>query len=306
MSEANTQDPTRDVAGAENAEDAACSPGKLLRAAREQAGVHVAALAGALKIPVSKLEALESDNFSALPDAVFARALAASICRVLNLDPAPVLKMMPKNDADNFSAAGPGINATFKDSSRKTGRNSFSDYALRPVGVAVVLLLIGAVALFFIPLGSQSSATTEENTETDVRVVEPETMTPAISPPLAIADAIAAPEPLEATAGAVSTDASSTSVEPASAASEAQTAVAPAALLEFRALGESWVQVRDATKKIVFERTLAKGEVGSATGSLPLSVVVGRADATEVFVHGKPFELSSVAKENVARFEVKQ
>ena len=41
------------------------SPGKVLRAARESAGIHIAALAGALKIPVSRLEALENDDFAA-------------------------------------------------------------------------------------------------------------------------------------------------------------------------------------------------------------------------------------------------
>ena len=83
-------------------------------------------------------------------------------------------------------------------------------------------------------------------------------------------------------------------------------AAAPTELLQFQALGESWVQVRDATKNVVFERTLMKGQTASATGILPLTVVVGRADMTEVLVRGKLFELAGVAKENVARFEVKQ
>jgi cytoskeleton protein RodZ len=48
--------------------------GALLRDAREAAGLHIAALAVALKVPVAKLEALEADNFSALPDMVFVRA----------------------------------------------------------------------------------------------------------------------------------------------------------------------------------------------------------------------------------------
>ena len=37
----------------------------------------------------------------------------------------------------------------------------------------------------------------------------------------------------------------------------------------------------------------------------PLSIVVGRVDATDVEVRGQPFSLVSVAKDNVARFEVK-
>ena len=52
--------------------------GGLLREARQASGMHIAALAGALKVPVSKLEALEADNFRELPDTVFVRALASS------------------------------------------------------------------------------------------------------------------------------------------------------------------------------------------------------------------------------------
>ena len=63
------------------AESGGVTPGGLLREARQASGLHIAALAAALKVPVSKLEALESDNYEALPDAVFVRALASSVCR---------------------------------------------------------------------------------------------------------------------------------------------------------------------------------------------------------------------------------
>ncbi|HPH15047.1 MAG TPA: helix-turn-helix transcriptional regulator, partial [Burkholderiaceae bacterium] len=68
------------------------SAGALLRQAREAAGLHIAALAVSLKVPVKKLEALESDRLDLLPDAVFARALASSMCRALKIDAAPILE----------------------------------------------------------------------------------------------------------------------------------------------------------------------------------------------------------------------
>ena len=79
----------------------------------------------------------------------------------------------------------------------------------------------------------------------------------------------------------------------------------PAGVLVLRARSESWVQVRDSTGVSVLQRSLAAGESVSVAGQLPLSVVVGRADATEVLVRGKPFDLTAVSRENVARFEVK-
>ena len=52
------------------------SAGRLLREAREKQGLHIAALAAAIKVSPKKLELLESDRFDELPDATFTRALA--------------------------------------------------------------------------------------------------------------------------------------------------------------------------------------------------------------------------------------
>ena len=286
------------------------SPGKVLRAARESAGIHIAALAGALKIPVSRLEALENDDFAALPDAVFARALASSICRSLDLDPAAVLKLMPKNEVFSFAPASPSLNASFKDGSRKTGRNFLLDYAMRPMGAAVIILLLGVLVLLFVPFGNESPAIADkkvaiaiESPSSDVAVI-PEVAVVQITAPT-VSDPGAVDEVMSVSSESV-VEAGAAAYAPLAPSTPPVPAAAPTELLQFQALGESWVQVRDATKNVVFERTLMKGQTASATGILPLTVVVGRADMTEVLVRGKLFELAGVAKENVARFEVKQ
>jgi hypothetical protein len=69
--------------------------GAALRRVREAKGVHLVALASALKVPVSHLEHLEAGEFSALPDLVFAKALAASVCRHVGADPAEVMQWWP-------------------------------------------------------------------------------------------------------------------------------------------------------------------------------------------------------------------
>ena len=55
--------------GGLNDADLGPSAGALLRSAREAAGLHIAALAVSLKVPVKKLEALEQDRMDLLPDA---------------------------------------------------------------------------------------------------------------------------------------------------------------------------------------------------------------------------------------------
>ena len=89
------------------------------------------------------------------------------------------------------------------------------------------------------------------------------------------------------------------------AAQVAQPAQATTGILVFRAKSESWIEVTDAKGTVVLRRTLAAGEVAGVSGVLPLATVIGRADATQVQVRGKAFDLSDVTKDNVARFEVK-
>lgn len=90
--------------------------GSLLRQAREAAGMHVSTLAEILKVPVAKLQALEADDWQALPDAVFTRSVALSICKALHIDAAPVMALLPKSTAtQKFTAPGPGINEPFRD-----------------------------------------------------------------------------------------------------------------------------------------------------------------------------------------------
>lgn len=300
--------------------------GGLLREARLASGMHIAALAVALKVPVSKLEALEADNFTVLPDTVFVRALASSVCRTLKVDPAPILALLPQSPSPSLSADSAGINAPVKGSAGKSSMPSASfssgsgGSASRPVVFVVLALLVGALALYFFP-GQQEGASSPD---------VPLATAPDAVPPGAEAQALAVvvPSPAERPAELVSTTAlaapavaasganvaplvapAAAALAPASApaavASAAAPADAPTGALVLRARGESWVQVKDAAGAVVLQRNLTAGEAVSVSAPPPLAVVVGRADATEVIVRGKPFDLTAVSRENVARFEVK-
>lgn len=121
--------------------------GTLLRRARESAGLHVAALAVALKVPVRQIEALEADRLDLLPDPTFARALASSVCRQLRVDPQPILGLMPQGGPRSVKVPegleafrGPGESAA-----------SWTDRLGRPAVLVAGALLIAAVLLLALP-----------------------------------------------------------------------------------------------------------------------------------------------------------
>lgn len=130
--------------------------GGMLKEARQAAGMHIAALAVALKVPVNKLEALEADNYSVLPDTVFVRALASSVCRTLKVDAAPILALLPQSHSPRLSEDSAGLNAPVKgravtSSAPYTSSPSFGSSTSRSVTVVVLALLAGALALVYFP-----------------------------------------------------------------------------------------------------------------------------------------------------------
>lgn len=125
------------------------SGGALLRQAREQAGVHVAALAVAIKVPVRQLEALEQDRLDLLPDYTFARALAGSVCRHLKADPAPILAALPQG-APRSVTVNPGLNEPFR-TPGMAGAIGWRERLTRPPVLAALALLLAALALIFLP-----------------------------------------------------------------------------------------------------------------------------------------------------------
>ena len=298
--------------------------GALLRDAREAAGLHIAALAVALKVPVAKLEALEADNFSALPDMVFVRALASSVCRTLKIDPQAVLALLPQGEGPRLSAGDVGLNAPVKGFAGRSSAAPFKGAGSRSFVWAVGLLLIGAALMMFLPRGLDADLSALlKQPETTTKIPMPtgnvaQEISVAVGAEQRVPSAVPAPAPAPAAGVGVELPAGE-SIKPAgiashpivlpsveaSAPSSAPATDAPSGVLAFKARSESWIQVRDAAGALVLQRNLAPNELVSVSGVLPLAVVIGRADATEVFVRGKPYDIGPVSRENVARFEVK-
>ena len=324
--------------GGTHAVMAQISAGGLLKQAREAAGLHIAALAVALKVPVKKLEALESDRFDLLPDAVFVRALASSVCRTLKIDAAPVLLHLPQTSSPKLTYQGAGINAPFRVPGDGPGPSIWSQIS-RPAVLAGLILLMGALVLIFLPalktgvseVKSDLLSGTTDGESVKVAAVPAVLPTPfvpdrgrtdAINPSTgdresaseAMTASNALPTPVQApSATSASSVASMSQARPSAGVAQpiaapgnpASAAMTSTGIVVFSAKNESWVEVTDSKGQVVLRRILNAGEVVGATGALPLAAIVGRADATSVQVRGKVFDLSTVAKDNVARFEVK-
>lgn len=268
--------------------------GVLLKRAREARGLHIGALAVTLKVPVRKLEALEADHHEVVGDLVFTRALAGSVCRVLKIDAAPVLAALPHSEMPPVKTDDAGLNTPFKSGGVSSGQ-PFKSRLTSPMGLAVVLLLLGILALVLWPESEAPALLpTRALPVSETEVVVP---VPALDP---IAAGAPAPQASEVpVALAVSVVAQDTPAGPVVGASNVT------AVLVLESRGASWVEVTDARGVMQLRRILAAGEQVRFQGPLPLSVVLGRADDVTVTVRGQRLDMTAMTKANVARFEVK-
>lgn len=293
--------------------------GALLKAERERAGLHIGALAVALKVPVAKLEALESGAMEQSTSPVFVRALAASVCRQLKIDPEPILSRLPqakhsplKKDED--------LDAPFPTGGSHNISSMLPFNWRSPIAWAVMALLVGAAALVYWPSGRFTTSMTSTTSEQAVTPAEPGASGTA---PVAAGSDVSAAAPAAsvpavvdaapAAAGATTTSAPTVAAPAApvtSGSGTAPAAAAPAAapsndLLVLRASQSSWIEVTDARGAVVMRKTLEAGETATPTGTAPLKVIVGNAKFTQAWVNGQGVDLAPLTRDNVARFDAK-
>jgi cytoskeleton protein RodZ len=294
--------------------------GAMLRQARESAGLHIAALSVALKVPVKKLEALEADRIDLLPDAVFARALASSMCRALKTDPARILASLPQLAPPSLNSDGRSINATFRSPDQASGR-TIKEQLSKPLVLLILAIAIGTLGLMFFPSAENVGMT--EPTEISATSKVTSNSDGALNSQTPSAEPIRTEDPVALITAAGSSGSGTAGYEKPgtnqqlsgqlassdSATHSAQVARVGSAnskgILVLKTKGTAWAEVTDASGVVQLRKIMTEGETVGVSGELPLRVILGRADATEVQIRGKSFELVAVSKDNVARFEVK-
>jgi cytoskeleton protein RodZ len=291
--------------------------GGLLRAAREKQGLHIAALAAAIKVAPRKLDALENDRWAELPDATFIRALAQTVCRTLKIESRPVLDLLPPAPAVALDPKQGGLNEPFRE---RPGREDpgLAGAAIRPMVWAALLLMVAAVAVYFVPEGWFAG----QLRRAPAPPVEVAVQTPALPAPAAAAaaapsvavvlepGALAASAPLPALAAAEPASAPAPTAgetvfsAPATAVAGSGEMAAPAGPVQLRTSEASWIEVRDGRGQLLLSRTVLPGESVGLDGRLPIRLTIGNAAATQLGFRGQPVDLATRTRDNIARVEL--
>ncbi len=292
--------------------------GGLLRAAREKQGLHIAALAAAIKVAPRKLDALENNRWSELPDATFTRALAQTVCRTLKIDAKPVLDLLPAVEAGKLENVAGTLNTPFRE------RGSPADHgglgaAVRPMIWAGGLLLLAALAVLLMPEGGWSflrpggAAVTAEAPPAPVSMALPaEPAAPQASGagPADPAPAVEAASAAAAAASEASAPPSAVALAttaPAAAPASVPSATLPAAsgdVIQIVTVQPSWVEARDAQGRVLLSRLVAAGEDLALDGEKPIRLVIGNAAGVTLNFRQQRVDLQALTRDNVARLQL--
>lgn len=285
------------------------APGEMLRAARERAGLTQDDIAAKLKLAPRQIAAIESGDWDSLPERTFTRGFMRSYARIVGLDPAIVgLDRSPSQP--NAGGELKPTPAAIGEIAMDIERNSRPMIARWAVPLLLIAVLVAGVAYFQWGelLGIGGSIAAKSAATKPAAVTAPtEAPTPTLTPPLSSGSVITTPT---ASPSIVANNAA-TPPTPAVDTAATATSAAPAALLPavagekrititFR--GKSWTEVRSKGDVIYSEASLPGTR--EFNGVPPLSFIIGNASNVSLSIDGKPYDMSQITRNDVARFRI--
>lgn len=256
------------------------SLGCQLRQARNALGYSVADVVQVIRFSGHQIEAIERDDYASLPGATSARGLVRNYAKFLKLDPQPLLALLepavpvPEADVRPPSNMGMAEQVTIRER-----------LPARLLGIVAAILILALAGVWYFG-------------------AEPETT--VVSRPTVSVPSQSQPAPLAGESPGSTLPANSTTVMPNSAVGaaggETPAAALPVTGLRIEFDDRSWIEVRDATQKVVLVGEYSAGTRHSVDGKAPFQLWIGRASGVRVYMGERAIDLKPHTREEVARF----
>lgn len=263
------------------------SVGTRLRTAREAQGLTVEEVAARLRLMHRQINAMEQEDFDSLGQAVFARGFVRNYARLLGLDPEPLLAEMIGAPADT----APVVHAA----PARPARSLATPWLL--------LLTLGLVMVAAVPVGLYWWLNSDvEDTDLVQAVAQPpqaetpaptpvSTLSPPVAPTVAGSDTPSLAEPVPPV--------------PAEKSAPLPASVAQGSLLlEFG--DESWVEIKDASGRMLLRQLKPAGSRAELDGQPPFDLLIGNAAQVRLSYNGRPIDLKPFIDVTVARFTLEE
>lgn len=308
--------------------------GGSLRAAREKQGLTTQEVANRLRLSSKQIDALEADNFAALPEATIVKGFIRNYAKVLKINTEPLLDayntLVPDKAPQSF-ALKPTAHVKAEQFTKPSLKRFslvaialalglgvwffYQNYVQKPNPIKPIAELAKPIAGEMLPEAALPVAerVAEEATTQIIlpenNVAAPATETPApanVAEPVANA-ALPEAAPARVAAPAVSqlpVLAPQPQVLDKVLSAPNSAVIAGATTLELSANQETWVSIVDASGKEIYNKILFAGNRELIEAKPPLNVIVGNAHGATLSVNGKPMDLAPYTRVNVARVKI--
>lgn len=318
------------------AAQATVGPGAQLAAHRQARGFTIEQVANQLNLAPRQIQALEEDNYAALPGIVIARGFIRAYAKLLKVDPVPLVSLMqgevPPMESLQLKRA---LSGSYSESRLPPTVRSGLVVKWAIVAASLVFISIGVLAAYWLGLipgfsdslsvnaekatvsshASEKVATTDQASAMTGNAVSASSINSNETPSSnqVTKDEIAAPNTSAAQAAAstpapiVSNPLTTPKQDERVAESAAQSISSPTGknMLVMKLLEDSWIEIRGADNTVLISRLMNAGSTETLSITKPVSVTVGNATGVEMTLRGKPVDLKSAAKNNVAHIDLK-
>jgi cytoskeleton protein RodZ len=283
--------------------------GATLREAREAKRLTIQDVVDAIHLSQKQVNALETNDFTLLPEPMITRGFIRSYARLLEIDSAPLLashrSLVPSQEVGSIVVRS-NVNQVM------TGANDQPWLMYILSSILVLLFLISWMYYYDstktmsteeidTPIVADAPAINSENTVTSQVQVPMVDQTPsgsdgnivAVNPEESLTNNQAASGAIEDTHSSMVVD-TNNNPEPANAIDADKPLV-------FSFDQESWLSIKDANGQVVFEKLMPAGTVQGFDGLAPFKVVIGNALGAKVKFKGSDVDLTVATKGSVAR-----
>jgi cytoskeleton protein RodZ len=250
------------------------SPGRTLAAARQARGMSVEDVAQRLKFGSRQIEALEADDYAALPGSVIVRGMIRNYSRLLGLDANALMGDLQRRIEPDPVRLEQSVMKVPLPTGPKRGSRL---YAMLSV---VVVIAVAAVVADWVLREREAAVVSRVRTDVKPAAAAP-TGTTAAEPPVAAAPAVE-PQPEPPTPAAAAAAASLSHIE-----------------LAFER--DSWVEIKDADGAVLTSSINRGGSTRSVEGKPPFALVIGNASGVRLRYNGADVNLAPHTRVDVAR-----
>jgi cytoskeleton protein RodZ len=298
----------------ENPASNPASPGQVLAEARERQGLSRTEIAQRLHMSPSQVEALESGEYARLPKGPFLRGFVRNYAKLLGVDSEPLVAGLAEAAPATPRIVVPSQNIRFDPLHERISSSPYVKGGL----IAGVVLAFGFAAMYWWtavrdePPASQAAKKLEPAQSQIAQAPLPAAETPPPveaprmeAPPPATATPAPAPAPTKSEPPKSEPKADAPKADAPKAEAPKPAVVPPGGgRLVFSFRGESWVEVKDATGKMLISRVNEPGSQAEVVGKPPFSAIVGNAAEVTLRYNGRDFPLEPHTRVSVARFTV--